>query len=250
MHKDDLLVHLNDEVNDLIKVLEYFGFHSVSVTGEGFLRCSKPDSDRNDSIAINLYNGGKPLYCTDFSSGSEGDLYDLIGDVKGYKFSKVLKHAHQALELEYEGYWQSIDDTLRKLKWTPRTEVLEVIREVAGEAQSLKGHRVFELDILDSYIDKYEVYDLWAEGIIYKYQRKYLVCIDPVSGRILFPHLLYSDATKVVGIQARSFKTKRINPDDSIEYADDQSSPKYINLISGYKKKHNLYGLSFPLPLE
>ncbi|MED3792486.1 hypothetical protein P4571_08515 [Niallia alba] len=206
----------------IIDVLEKLGCHSfVNYSKE--LRCALPGDNDNskvsvfDDLSVRVFTKGETIY---------GSIYDLIMFINKSSFVEALKTCNLVLGLKYS--------TINKEKSIDHLEFFKKIKKKKNNSEL----ETYEISLLDRYSDIPHIDLIRKDGIMQDIIDKYHIKFDDKSNRIVFPHFIHNDKSKIVGLVGRT-----VNPAyESLKI------PKYFP-VDGYKyeKSKNLYGLSHNL---
>lgn len=195
--------------NNLIEVLEFYGYSNISET-DGEIRCGRCSTSNPTSISI-LKN--ENISATDFGRNISGDIFTLIMEHKKKKFIEVVKDIKGLLNIEVdykkdeenESVSRVFDDLVFKNK-----ETLDVYGE----------------ELLDNYKKRWNT-NFYKDGISIETQKKFDIGFDTETQRIVIPHR--NEVGELCGVMGRKIcmKNKRI--------------PKYLPLVR-FKKSLTLFG--------
>ena len=232
MDAQELKEHIIDNPEFIQDILEYLECHSIKEHRTEY-RAGLPDDPNPSKVVVKKANLSFRAYTR--TDTVTGDIFTGVGLIKGWMegkdFSKCIKLVHVILGLPYEGY-QKIEK---------KASGLDFFRNVSRKSrQSQYGLRnpiedieQFNESILDQFVKKPHI-DFFRDNIMPWIQEEYGICYSPQHGRIIIPHYHPYDKSKIVGLVGRT-----TNPNYDVF-----DIPKYFNLISGYLKNQNLYGLS------
>ena len=222
MQARELKLYLLEDTDRIYKLLEEFGFHAMWLNSEE-IRCATPNGTNRTSVSIKLV---EELYATSFDDelGYRGDLLGLLQEAGDTTFANVMRRAHSAFGLKYDGKVSKKIDLLKNVRRFKR-----------GNSQPIEVKK-YDRSILEQYIKKPHA-SMIEEAISPDVLDMYDIRYDVRRDRVIFPHFDWEDKDKVVGIQGRTTL--------SSELAKELNVPKYWNYITGYRKSNNLYSFSF-----
>lgn len=211
----ELKKRLYNNPEKIIELLEYYRFYSIH-KGNKEIRCARDKEGNKTSIRIKL---NENLTATDFSRGSEGDIFSIICSAKNYKLHDVLQDTKAILKVSdkdlttTQNRKQAFGGFFENLRKRKNTENYEL--------------QTFNEDILNEYNNGYNLRFL-VDGISLKTQKKFSVGYCDFTNRITVPwRSLEGD---LVGIMGRY--------NGNSEYI-----PKWFPVIP-FAKKGTLFGYS------
>lgn len=217
MDAKEMKVYLLEDTDRILKTLEHYDFHSAWVGNEE-IRCATPEGSNRTSVVINL---SEELFATCFSDNFKGDIYGLIEHFKDLSFIEVLSGINNLF-----GF------SVGKYKASNKIDLLKELRTFKGRSKKSFVNKKYDKSILDKYIKKQHV-SMIQECISPDVLEMFEISFSPRDSRIIIPHFDES-GEYVVGIQARHTESAEVCKMLDIQ--------KYMNILVGFKKSHNLYG--------
>lgn len=209
------------ENNLLQTLIEKIGCHSF-VPYDKEYRCALPnDNDnskvsifKNKELSVRIFTKGETIY---------GSIFDLVMFIDSCSFAEALRKCGNLI-----GVNTNIQINKNKV------DHLRFFKKIKNHKEKLDELTKYDKSLLCKYSSIPHI-ELIKDGILFDVIDKYSIMFDERSDRIVFPHFLYSNKDKIVGLIGRT-----INP----AYKE-LNIPKYFP-VDGYKyeKSKNLYGLS------
>lgn len=226
MSSKELKELLSKNPQMVIDVLETIGYHSFWQYKSDEYRGAIEGASNKTSVSVMLDS----LYITDFARNIKGDIFQFVGDIKGYTFKESYRYVLSVLGISSKGEYKKKKDVLSHFKKV----------KVKNKEKSIHDIEIktFPKTIMRDYVNLPH-YELLKEHITPKIQQQFGIAYDEKLDRILFPHYHYDDVNRIVGITGRTLRNSQEIKAFGI--------PKYWNYIKGYAKNCNLYALSMNL---
>lgn len=204
-------------------ILEDLGFHKLKDNG-GYITMAIPNYNNPSGMSMLKEN----LYCNSFTTHFDfrGYIYDLVMEMKGFKFGQCMNYIHTLLGLKYDYNGKTSK---------PRDSVLDFFKKYDRGSRSHTSNNIknYSDEEIEKLYDKCPYIGWVQEGILQSVQEKFGVGFHESSNRVVVIHRMW-DSGKVCGVIGRTLRSKT-----EIELFD---IPKYFPIIK-YKKSMNLFGL-------
>lgn len=204
-------------------ILEDLGFHKLKDNGD-YITMAVPEHNNPSGMSMLKEN----LYCNSFTTHFDfrGYIFDLVMEMKGFKFGQCMNYIHNLLGLKY-------DYNGKESK--PRDSILDFFKKYDRNHRSHKSNQVkiYEDEEIDKMYIKCPFINWVREGILPSVQERFGVGLHRESNRVVVLHRMW-DSGKVCGIIGRTLRS-----DLEIEMFD---IAKYFPILK-YKKSMNLFGL-------
>lgn len=226
MRAKELKAYLAKDGDRILKVLEFYNFHSIWFSSGDEIRCAAPKGDNRTAVSIKIeegllasyYGGASPYY---------GDLLGLIMELSGRTFREVIATIHTLFGLE---------TTIKGKKYQRKVDLLKDVRKYKPRKSrdKIKQNTLYDESRLNEFV-RLPHEEIIQAGVTPKVCEQFSICFDPRKERIIFPHYDWLQHDKIVGLKGRiaGLTTEQANLLDI---------PKYWNYIKGYRKTLNLYG--------
>lgn len=220
MQAKELKAYLLEDTDRICKLLEHFNFHSVWFATSEEIRCATPEGANKTAVSVKLT---EELFATSFDDkfNFRGDILGLVEKSSDTSFSNIMITIHKLFNIEHTG------------KVKKKLDLLKDVRKYKKGNKKDVEIKKYDKSILNQFVKKPHA-SMIEEAISPLVLEKYEIMFDIKRDRIIFPHFDIDEPDKVVGIQGRTTL--------SSELAKELGIPKYWNIISGFKKSHNLYG--------
>ena len=204
-------------------ILEDLGFHKLKDNGD-YITMAVPN--HNNSSGMSMLK--ESLYCHSFTTHFDfrGHIYDLVMEIKGFKFGQCMNYIHTLLGLKY---------SYNGKESRPRDSVLDFFKKYDRGNRNHASNKVktYSDEEIESLYEKCPYIGWIHEGILPSVQEKFGVGFHENSNRVVIIHRMW-DSGKICGIIGRTLRSKT-----EIELFD---IPKYFPILK-YKKSMNLFGL-------
>lgn len=229
MQASELKEYLSSNEDGLIKVLEFYNFHSISMRKDE-VRCAAPGGDNATAIMIKTDN----FYSVYYSDANpfRGDIFGLCQQFSKDNFKTVIINFHALLGLSYDGKQRKAVQVN-----TPLSNLEKYINKKKRKESYQKGNKLYSKSFLDKFYHKPHP-DLYKEAILPKIADMFSIGYDVDKNRITFPHFDWDNENMIVGVQGRIVGL-------TTDQASELGVSKYWNYIKGYRKSQNLYGWNF-----
>lgn len=225
MNASELKNYLSSHPESVIDILEAIGCHAIKEYSTQF-RSALPEGRNPTALRVNKENLSAKVYSN--SLKTNGDIFNLIRDIKNISFVESLKLCHKVLGMHFSCTYTK-----------PKSHPLDFMRKITKRREHRRQYDGDQLKIYDEdYLLKgmFNVVSLHLlkEGIIPTIQQEFNIHMSYDLNRIIIPHYHWEYHDELVGFNGRTLD----------EDYDESMTPKYFLMPVGYNKRHNLYGLS------
>lgn len=224
MDAQQLKEHLILNNQDAMKILESVGCHGFHEYSKE-IRCALPNKNNTSAVVLNKERMSGRIYLPN-DEIVRGDIYTLVGYFNQSNFINSFKYCTKLLGFEVSYYYQKSkqEDFMNDPFW--------LFRKVKKQQASLAD---FQGKIIDEeYMHKFLQYphiNFLKDNISISTQKKFGICYDEISDRIVIPHYKW-DTGEIIGLFGRT----------ALPNYKELGIAKYFGL-KPYPKMQNLYGL-------
>lgn len=223
MQAHDLKEYMAKDYKRLTDVLERVKCHGIKEYTNEF-RCGLPEKTNTTMVSIKKDNLSMAIFYGD-KERVTGDIFTLIMEIKGWKFSDTIRWIHDILNLKYTWYGQEV-------KKEKKSSVLDMYKSIRKKTYNkYEDITTFPEYILEGF-DKLHHISLLKDNIIPSTLDEFDIRFSTQYKRIIIPHRKW-DTDEIVGIFGRTV----------VEDYEEKNIPKYFGIIP-YPKSTNLFGLN------
>lgn len=200
MNKDEIKIHLKDNPELIVDILEELGCQKVKIIPNKRVQSTQPNNDKihdnPTSLQVKLNDSLSTIIYTDneFENQEIKDIFTLIQFTKSCTFTEAINFICNICKIEFKGI-------VKKGEKSNSYEFLKQFKRSMNKNINTYEETIYNESFKERFIRK-DCKLFYDDGVNSKSQEKFYVCYDILDNRIVFPIRNYDG--KIVSFKGRS----------------------------------------------